>query len=99
MVSTDFIMVPIAILFVWAYMAFHIGAVPLASFGMLMIILSLPTAMIFYCPFIRYFSTLHNLAVFIVLGVGADDVFVFTDAWRRTNPTRPEAERPRGALE
>ncbi|KAJ1379571.1 hypothetical protein B484DRAFT_412332 [Ochromonadaceae sp. CCMP2298] len=33
---------------------------------------------------ITYFSELHSLVIFIILGVGADDVFVLTDSWRMT---------------
>ena len=29
-------------------------------------------------------AQVHNLAVFLTLGVGADDVFVFMDAWRQS---------------
>lgn len=32
---------------------------------------------------------MHILAVFIVLGVGADDIFVFTDAWRQSASEPP----------
>ena len=28
---------------------------------------------------------MHNLVIFVVLGVAADDVFVFTDAWRQSS--------------
>jgi len=27
---------------------------------------------------------LHNLIIFIVLGIAADDIFVFIDAWRQS---------------
>merc|ERR1711871_1660355 len=33
---------------------------------------------------ITYFSQMHILAVFLVLGVGADDVFVLSDAWKQS---------------
>lgn len=32
-----------------------------------------------------FFNTLHNLVVFIVLGVAADDVFVMHDAWKQSS--------------
>ncbi len=32
----------------------------------------------------RYVGVFHVLAVFIVLGIGADDVFVFVDTWKET---------------
>ena len=32
----------------------------------------------------RYFGIFHILSVFIILGIGADDVFVFFDTWKET---------------
>ncbi|XP_050405065.1 protein dispatched homolog 3-like [Patella vulgata] len=32
----------------------------------------------------QYFGIFHVLSIFIVLGIGADDVFVFNDTWRAT---------------
>ena len=37
----------------------------------------------FICDF-RYFGVFHILAVFIVLGIGADDIFVFFDTWKES---------------
>ena len=52
--------------------------------GTLMIIFSFAvTGMIYEGIFrITYMSDLHNIVVFIVLGIAADDIFVFIDAWR-----------------
>ena len=49
-----------------------------------MIFFSIPFCMFIYRVFyqIDFFSHLHSLALFIVLGVGADDVFVLVDAWK-----------------
>lgn len=38
---------------------------------------------------VTYFSNLHSLAVFIVLGIAADDIFVFIDAWRQSEKVAP----------
>ena len=44
------------------------------------------TYFIFYFIFqIKFFTNLHNLTVFIILGIAADDFFVFSDAWRQTS--------------
>ncbi len=32
----------------------------------------------------RYIGVFHILSVFIILGIGADDVFIFFDAWKET---------------
>lgn len=83
-VNNDFLMVAAALMFVWFYICVHTGSFPLGCLAILQIILSLPMALFFYAPFIPYFSNLHLLALFLCLGVGADDVFVFMDAWRQS---------------
>ena len=52
---------------------------------MLQIVFSMPFAFFIYrCIFgITYFTQLHGCAIFLALGIGADDVFVFTDAWKQ----------------
>lgn len=32
---------------------------------------------------VRFFSGLHVLVLFVILGVGADDIFVLVDAWKQ----------------
>lgn len=32
----------------------------------------------------HFYSNLHSLVIFIVLGIAADDIFVFIDAWRQS---------------
>ena len=45
---------------------------------------------ILVCPFhrlildFRYIGIFHILSIFIILGIGADDVFIFFDAWKET---------------
>ena len=51
---------------------------------MLQILLSLPVTYTVYSLFVPYFSQMHILATFLVLGVGADDVFVLTDGWKQS---------------
>ena len=89
--AQDFLMIPVSILFVFSYMMFHMRALTLAALGMCMIVLSMPLALFVYAPVVPYFSQLHNLAIFIVLGVGADDIFVFTDAWKQSAAMPPPA--------
>jgi hypothetical protein len=54
--------------------------------GMLIIILSFGvTALLSEGAFqVTYFSPLNSLILFIVLGIAADDFFVFNDAWRQS---------------
>lgn len=73
-----------SVIFVFFYMMLHTRSVFLSTIGILMILFSFPiTTVITEGVFrIYYFSSLHTLTVFIVLGVAADNIFVFFDAWR-----------------
>lgn len=89
-INGDFLMVAFSVVFVLIYMCIHMQSLALGLLGILMIILSLPMALFFYLIFgVEYFAQVHILAVFIVLGVGADDVFVFMDAWRQSASMPP----------
>jgi len=85
LVSEDLLVVSASVLFVTFYIAFHSGSLLMALLGILQIVLSLPVALFFYTAFrMQWFSQLHILAFFIVLGIGADDLFVLLDAWRQS---------------
>ncbi len=62
----------------------HTWSVFIGGMGMLQILLSLPVTYTVYSLFVPYFSQMHILATFLVLGVGADDVFVLTDGWKQS---------------
>lgn len=74
----------LSILSVMFYFMFHLESVFLAVVGIFLIILSFPLTAIVYTGILRieFFTTLHTLIIFIVLGIAADDIFVFIDAWR-----------------
>ena len=63
-----------------------LGSLFLASVGMAEILLSIPCAwFIFRNIFqIGYFSGLNMLTVFIICAIGADDIFVFIDAYKQS---------------
>ncbi|XP_077996901.1 protein dispatched homolog 1-like [Glandiceps talaboti] len=42
---------------------------------------------------ISFFPFMNLCAVIILIGIGADDAFVFCDIWRHTKHDRPQAER------
>jgi predicted RND superfamily exporter protein len=56
----------------------------LAFVGIMIILFSFPVTSMIYTGFLGclYFGSLHNLVIFIVLGIAADDIFVFIDGWR-----------------
>lgn len=84
MVPGDFSFAICSIFFVFVTMWLHLGSCFLACFGMWQIVASLPIGAIIYRQIFRieYFEFLHILVVYLVLGVGADDVFVLLDSWR-----------------
>lgn len=58
----------------------------MATIGVTLILLSFGfTALIHQGIFrVTFYANLHNLVIFIVLGIAADDIFVFIDAWRQS---------------
>eukprot|EP00238_Polyblepharides_amylifera_P005552 CAMPEP_0196583672 /NCGR_PEP_ID=MMETSP1081-20130531/44292_1 /TAXON_ID=36882 /ORGANISM="Pyramimonas amylifera, Strain CCMP720" /LENGTH=981 /DNA_ID=CAMNT_0041904627 /DNA_START=144 /DNA_END=3086 /DNA_ORIENTATION=- len=85
-ISLDFLWAVFCIISVWIYMAIHTQSLMLASFGMFEIVISFPVTYFFYevvCRII-FFQPVHILAIFVILGIGADDVFVFVDAFKQS---------------
>eukprot|EP00003_Mantamonas_plastica_P033189 TRINITY_DN937_c0_g1_i7.p1 TRINITY_DN937_c0_g1~~TRINITY_DN937_c0_g1_i7.p1 ORF type:complete len:810 (-),score=255.54 TRINITY_DN937_c0_g1_i7:111-2540(-) len=83
-----------SICFVLFYIGVHTRSAFLACFGMLEILLSFPLAYIIYRVVfgITFFQALHSLAIFLILGVGADNIFVLFDAWMQAG-LYPELKR------
>ena len=70
---------------VGGYMYFHTGSGLYAAVGMTEIFLSMGVAGFFYRAIFQatYFAFMHILVLFVILGIGADDVFVFLDAFHQ----------------
>lgn len=73
-----------SVLFVVFYFVFHLNSIFLAVNATLLIIFSFPITAMINMGILRNtnYMSLHSLAIFIILGVAADDVFVFIDGWR-----------------
>jgi hypothetical protein len=86
LVNGDLLMTILSIIFVFIWIWTHTESLFLAAVGMGMILMSLPNALFVYKIIFQvpYFVQIHILAIFLVLGIGADDVFVLTDAWKQT---------------
>ena len=65
-------------------MVAHIGSLRLAALGMLQILASLPIALCLYSLFVPFTGSWSALAIYVVIGIGADDLFIFIDSWRLT---------------
>ena len=64
----------------------HLRSLFLAIASIFQIIIGFPFAFFVYrwIAQITYFDTMSTLVIFLILGIGADDVFVFVDAWRQS---------------
>jgi len=72
--------------FVFCYMVFHTRSVFLTLMGLGHVLISFPaTWCIYYLVFqIQYMGFLNFIALFVIMGIGADDIFVFVDAWKQS---------------
>mmetsp|Transcript_22143 Transcript_22143/g.39788 ORF Transcript_22143/g.39788 Transcript_22143/m.39788 type:complete len:1236 (+) Transcript_22143:70-3777(+) len=71
-----------SLVLVWLYMWFTLESMFLASCGMFEIVFSLPVGMFFWTVLLGnkvYWYQL--LVIYMILGIGADDVFILMDAW------------------
>jgi len=85
-IMENFTLIFLAFTFVLAYVSFHLKSIFLACSSMAFIGLTYPTA-IFFSRFVfqvDFFQSMNFSAVFVILGIAADDVFVFTDAWQQS---------------
>lgn len=75
------------VLFVTAFMIFVSGSYFLALNGMGMLFLNFgPTIVIYSGIFgINFFGILQVMSLFLIMSIGADDIFVMLDTWGQTN--------------
>lgn len=80
-----------SILFVLCYIWVHTQSLFIAMFGMLHIVLSFPVAYFFLTQVcgIRYFDTMNMFLLYIIMGIGADDIFVLMDAFQQSKKLFP----------
>ena len=76
----------LSMMFVFCFFIIHLKSFFLAFMAIVLIILSFPLSMLVSEGIlgVTFFSSLHMLVIFIVLGIAADDVFVLIDAWRQS---------------
>jgi len=87
----DMTLVSGSILFIFCYMWFHTRSVCLTAMGLIHILASFPLAFLgyYYVFGIEPFYTLNFLSVYVILAIGADDVFVMVDAWKQFGHLSP----------
>eukprot|EP01047_Picozoa_sp_COSAG01_P012629 COSAG01_NODE_573_length_15298_cov_13.922394_8_plen_815_part_00 len=84
-----------SIVFVFCYIYFHSASAFLAAAGMLHIVFSFPLA---FCLYRFVFGIiplypLSFLSIYIILAIGADDIFVIVDAWRQSARAGPAVNK------
>jgi predicted RND superfamily exporter protein len=82
----DVMLATISLVFVFLFIAFGSGSFYMAIMGMLEILWSLPIAWCIYFQVLGFsvVSGLATLTLYIVLAIGADDIFVFVDAYKQS---------------
>jgi len=85
-VTQDAMLAIFSFVFVVVWLRVNTRSWFLALIGFFEIFFSLPIAwFLFTVVFrIKYFATLNTLAIFIVAAIGADDIFIFMDAYKQS---------------
>ena len=95
LIAQDLTKIVVSILFVFLYMCFSLRSAFVACCGMLQIFSSFFLTLIIY-RFAwpnsdgygyDYFTLFCGLAMFVILGIGADDIFVYWDTWKASENT------------
>eukprot|EP00164_Ancoracysta_twista_P004580 GFYU01006182.1.p1 GENE.GFYU01006182.1~~GFYU01006182.1.p1 ORF type:complete len:1128 (-),score=371.69 GFYU01006182.1:28-3294(-) len=90
LLATDGSLAILSFVFVWFYMTGMLGSWFLSTMGMGQILMSFcPAYMLYFLFGQRFFGTFNVLSIFIILGIGADDIFVFMDTWRQSKGIDP----------
>ncbi|KAH8085090.1 hypothetical protein JL720_7811 [Aureococcus anophagefferens] len=80
-----------SVIFVWIWIRVHVGSTVVATISMAQIVFSMPLSLFVYRVFLQitYFSPMQILAIFVILGIGADGVFVYSGAWHQSRGCPP----------
>jgi hypothetical protein len=82
---SDLAWVLIMMIYVYTYMCFHTGSFYLATLGFAQIVASLPMSYVIYRGIfgIELFTIANVLVIFLIMGIGADDLFVLVDGYKQ----------------
>ncbi|KAL7545699.1 hypothetical protein ACHAWF_009050 [Thalassiosira exigua] len=85
-VSKDAMLAIFSFAFIFFWLRVNTASWFLALIGLVEIFFSIPVAwFLFTVVFrIKYFATLNALALFVVAAIGADDIFIFMDAYKQS---------------
>lgn len=88
--SVGFLIMPIS--FVFCYLVYHLNSFFLAFVSTTLIIFSFPLSLLITEGIFKatFYGDIQNGLVFMVMGIAADDLFVFIDAWRQSESVDKE---------
>jgi len=91
-VQRDAMLAIASLLFVFAWLRINTRSWFLSFIGILEIMLSIPVSWFIYNTIfqIKFFAFLNSLSIFIVAAIGADDIFIFLDAYNQSAHRNPE---------
>ena len=80
----DLMLAIASLTFIFIFSWFHTGSIWLTAWGIFSIVSSFNITILIYRIVFdyRYFGTFHVLSIFIILGIGCDDIFIFMDTWK-----------------
>lgn len=82
----DLYLAAAAFILLFLCLVIHTGSICLATCGMFHILLSVPIAYGIYIQHLKFevFPYINLIGVFVVAGIGVDDIYVFSDAWKQS---------------
>uniref|UniRef100_A0A7S3KY13 SSD domain-containing protein n=1 Tax=Amphora coffeiformis TaxID=265554 RepID=A0A7S3KY13_9STRA len=91
-VIRDGLLAIFSLMFVFIWLRINTGSWFLSAVGIFEIFISIPVAWFFFSVVfqIKYFAFLNALTIFIVAAIGADDIFIFMDAYKQSKYRHPE---------
>ena len=86
-VVLDMMLAIASFVFIFLFSWFQTGSLWITLWGILSIVSSFNiTNLIYGIVFdFRYFGIFHILSIFIILGIGCDDIFIFMDTWKQSS--------------
>lgn len=88
-VTLDMMLAVASLMFIFLFMWFQTGSLWITSWGIFSVMSSFNIANLVYRIVFdyRYFGIFHVLSIFIILGIGSDNIFVFMDSWKQSHHT------------
>ena len=85
-VMLDMLLAVASFLFIFLFMWLQTGSLWLTSWGIFSILSSFNVANFIYRVIFdyKYIGIFHVLSIFIILGIGSDNIFVFMDTWKES---------------